>query len=278
MNRIITLLLLTFACGLAQEKKPSDTAVELAWHTDESTAKKDAKSQRKPILLMFTADWCHFCQTMEKETLSKPKVSQYLNENFILLQIDYDTGKDLIARYRVTGVPAMVMGDPELKKVEKTSGFMPVDVFMAWAEMSAITVSTDAIAAEEKAAREFADELSARFRSGLFDDQYAAINEFFEDFNDEVPRAVEFAETRLPDEIKHNPGRFARFLKDEKLHVRILTTNTFAKIYGNEFSYDPWDLSQQNSTKLDAFLKQHDISPLLEELMDSPGPVLKDFP
>ena len=241
--------------------------VELSWHTEEAAAKEDAQKQGKPILYMFTADWCHFCKTMEKETLNKPKVSQYLDKNFVLLLVDYDTNKDLVARYGVTGVPAMLITDPQVKKVEQTAGFMPIDVFLAWAEMSAINVSTDAIAAEEKAAEQLAEQLSKRFRKGLTDDQYAAINEFYEDFARDDPSAVAFAESHLADEIKHNPGRFARFLKNEKLHIRILTTNMFAEIYGADFNYDPWDMSPDNYKNLDVFLKEKGISSLLEDLM-----------
>ncbi|MDF1751926.1 MAG: thioredoxin family protein [Verrucomicrobiales bacterium] len=242
--------------------------VELSWHTSEETAKAEAEKTGKPIFMFFTAEWCHFCHTMEDETLTKPKVSQYLNENFTLLKLDYDESKDLVARYRIQGVPAMVIGDPTLKKVEKTSGFMPIDVFMAWLEMSGPKISPETIAAEKEAALQFLKDMSQSFRQGLTEDQYAAINEFYENFSKRDPQAVQFAKEQLSEEVKHNPGRFSRFLRDEKLHVRLLTANAFAKLYGKAFDYDPWDLSEENFTRLDAFLSKNNISSLLEDLID----------
>lgn len=265
---IYSVLILISYCAIGQEVEPEPAvAVPLSWHTEEDPAKADAKSKDKPVLIYFSADWCDFCHTMDKETLKKPRVSRYLNENFILLKVDYDGNKDLVARYRVRGVPTMIIGDPQLQKTEQTSGFMPEDVFLAWAEMSIPIVSSEAIEAEKEEARDYAEELSLRFRQGLTEDQYAAINEFYESFANKEPEAVEFAKNHLTDEIKHNPGRFSRFLKNEKLQVRILTANAFAKLYGN-FEYDPWDLNKENYAQLESFLEENNISSLLEDLIN----------
>lgn len=257
----IAVSLLLALPGPAQE-------TELAWHTDETDAKADARATNKPLLMFFSADWCDFCRSMEKETLQQSNVANHLKENFVLLKVDHDIEKDLVARYRIRGVPAVLIGDPELQKIEPTSGFMSADEFLTWLETALPKVSSEAIEADKKAALQFAVDISRSFREGLTEDQYAAINRFYKNFANKEPDAVKFAESHLTEEIKHNPGRFARFLKNEKLHVRILTSNAFAKLYGNQFDYDPWDLSKENYARLAGFLDKNNISSLLEDLID----------
>lgn len=249
-----------------------DAAVEkvksLSWHTDEASAKTAAAETNKPIFLYFTADWCHYCHKMEKETLSTQKVSEYLNKNFVLFKVDYDNHKDLVARYRLRGVPASVLGDVELANSSQTSGFMPVEDFLTWVKKAEGEISPEVMAAQKAAIEEYVIETRRNFRTGLIADQYQSIRDFFKDCGEKEPHAIHFAKNHLIEEIKYQPDRFSRFLKHEKLHVRILMTNAFAKIYGSEFTFDPWDKSPENDQVLTAFLESKDITSLLEDLID----------
>ena len=275
VEKTIRMIAIVTACvlqaGFAQEEQPPSPKTEapsLSWHTEADAAKAEAEKTSKPIFLYFTADWCHFCHKMEDDTLKTSQVSKYLKDNFVLYKIDYDANKDLVAKYRIQGVPAMLMADPTLEHVEKTSGFIPLDVFVAWAEYAAGKVSPKAIAAEQEAAKQFVIDTRNSFREGLTEHQYEAINEFYNLCAKKDTRALDFAKNHLVDEVKNHPGRFSRFLRNEKLHVRILTTNAFAKIYGSEFNFDPWDMTVENTQQLDAFLKQKNISSLLEDLIN----------
>ena len=37
----------------------------------------------KPLFLLFSAEWCHWCKVLESKTLSEEKVYQYLNLSLI---------------------------------------------------------------------------------------------------------------------------------------------------------------------------------------------------
>ena len=278
MNKILILspafFLLIGWPGAAQQKDGSEEVKELQWHTDETAARDEAKKLGRPVFLFFTADWCHWCHVMEEQTLTTPQVVKLLSEKFVLFKADYDQRRDLVARFRVKGVPAMVVGDPDLNHTEKSGGFMPLDVFTAWIEDAMEKVSPEAIAAAEEKARQFVIETRRSFRFGLTEQQYRAIRDFYKKCADRDPACLEFAKHQLAEEVEHNPGRFCRFLKSDKLHVRILTCNAFAKLYGSEFDYDPWDRSEENLARLDAFLEKKNVSSLLEDLIDfsSPSP------
>ena len=162
----------------------------------------------------------------------------------------------------------MVVADSEMENVEQSAGFMPLDVFMAWIEDAASKVSPAAIAAANEAARQYVVDTSNSFRKGLTSQQYEAIENFYKKCGQKDSLSLNFAKIHLAEEVRHNPGRFCRFLKNEKLNVRIVTTNAFAKLYGKEFDYDPWDLSPENADRLAAFLEKKKISSLLEDLIN----------
>lgn len=266
MKSILTLTLLLYfgLLNAQEEEKP----IALSWHTDMESARKEAADSGKPIFLYFTADWCGYCHKMEDNTLKTETVSRYLSENYVLFKVDYDNNKDLVAKYRISGVPASIISDPALENAAKTSGYMEVEPFMSWSKEAEFKVSPAAIAAAKEEAELYTQETSTSFREGLSTDQYKAIRDFFQKCADRDPKAVSFAKEHLVAEVKYQPNRFCRFLKDEKLHVRILTTNAFAQIYGSKFAYDPWDQTKESEAQLEGFLKEQNISSLLEDLID----------
>lgn len=266
MKIIFASLLLTAGLALSQEESREE--VELNWHTDLTSALEEAGKLQRPVFIFFSAEWCHWCHKMEDQTLKTAKAGTYLSREFVLVKADYDVDRELVAKYRVRGVPAMVVGDSKMKHVRQSSGFMALDIFMPWIEEAAATLSPAAITKANEAARQFVVDTSQSFRKGLTDRQYEAIEQFYEKCARKDPLSLAFAKNHLAEEVRHNPGRFCRFLKSEKLNVRIVTTNAFAKLYGKEFDYDPWDLSRENADRLDAFLEKKKISSLLEDLID----------
>ncbi|QQZ27490.1 protein-disulfide reductase DsbD [Thiothrix subterranea] len=75
------------------------------------TALKQAKSQQRPVMLDFYADWCSYCHTMEKTTFKDPASIKTLG-NTLFLQVDVtdQTENDLALqkRFDVIAPPALV--------------------------------------------------------------------------------------------------------------------------------------------------------------------------
>ena len=68
-------------------------------------AVEQAKSQRRPIFLEFTAVWCGYCRAFEENILTDPEVKNALDD-FVYLRADLDQDTELAGKLNVTGVPA----------------------------------------------------------------------------------------------------------------------------------------------------------------------------
>lgn len=56
----------------------------------------------KPVLVDFTAKWCGPCQLMTPILAS-------LSKDFEVRKIDYDANKELVRRYRISAIPALLI-------------------------------------------------------------------------------------------------------------------------------------------------------------------------
>jgi thioredoxin-related protein len=116
-----TLLLLAFTLGMRAETGD--------WLTDFSAAKKKAKEENKPVLMLFTgSDWCPWCIKWEKEAFSTPEFKEYAKKNLVLLLVDFPDKKPLPKaqqrandalqqKYKIDGYPTVVMVDSAGKKL-----------------------------------------------------------------------------------------------------------------------------------------------------------------
>jgi thiol:disulfide interchange protein DsbD len=63
-----------------------------------------AKTEHKPVVLDFYAEWCVPCKRMLTETFGDPKVAQLLKQ-CVLLKIDTDRYPELARKFGVEGLP-----------------------------------------------------------------------------------------------------------------------------------------------------------------------------
>ena len=130
MKKIIATLILalTVATSFGHGKE---------WLTDFTAAKKQAATENKKILMLFTgSDWCAACIQWEKEVFSKTEFQDYAKTNFVLVLVDFPDRKKLPKaqeranealqdRYNVQEYPELFLLDAkgkELKRVKYTEG------------------------------------------------------------------------------------------------------------------------------------------------------------
>jgi thiol:disulfide interchange protein DsbD len=96
-----------------------------------------ARSNRKPAMLDYYADWCVDCLRMEKSTFADPQVVSAL-QDFVLVQVDVTDAGDESARavktrFGIYGPPAMLFFDSAGKERQdlRRYGFMSSDEFLA---------------------------------------------------------------------------------------------------------------------------------------------------
>ena len=91
------------------------------WLSDFDSARKQAESENKAILVNFTgSDWCGYCIRMKTNVLDKPDFASYAEDKFVLLEIDIPRRKQVPAeemekrqklcrQYEVTGFPTFLI-------------------------------------------------------------------------------------------------------------------------------------------------------------------------
>jgi len=104
------------------------------WLHDEAEALATAKANSRPVLIDFTADWCSACKRLARETFANPGVHAEL-ERFVLLEIDAthdDDPKvvDLQKRYRVVGLPTVILLDTNGSEAVRFTDYVPPSQFL----------------------------------------------------------------------------------------------------------------------------------------------------
>ncbi len=96
-----------------------------------------AKAEGKLVYACFSgSDWCHWCQVLEREVLSKPEFLKAMQERYVLVFIDSPMDKSilgervreanpkLVEKYGVDCFPTSVIIDADGKRLAAMAGYM----------------------------------------------------------------------------------------------------------------------------------------------------------
>lgn len=123
-----TLLVLASVFMLANTAMAKDTVID--WQKyDKAVFTKSLKDDR-PILLFVKADWCPHCKKMRETTLQDTSVIKTINESFIPVLVDADNDREIVAKYRVTGLPSFLILNGKDKVLKETSGEVTIVNFL----------------------------------------------------------------------------------------------------------------------------------------------------
>jgi len=121
MSRILVLplvLLLVTGCFAGPDDTP---AAKIQWVQDLREGLRLAKETGKPAMLYFTADWCAPCVELKKYVFTDKRVVA-ASLRLVNIYIDVDKNYDLLAEYKVRGIPAIFFLSPRGEIVERFSG------------------------------------------------------------------------------------------------------------------------------------------------------------
>ncbi|MEE8335991.1 MAG: thioredoxin family protein [Candidatus Neomarinimicrobiota bacterium] len=112
------------SAGLKSETNPAFDELSLP------AALEAGKSRKKPVVVKFHADWCHFCNKMDKQTYTDKKIKSILG-NFISIKVNVDTkiGLAQARLYGVSALPAILVFDRSGKLVYSQAGFHSAEQF-----------------------------------------------------------------------------------------------------------------------------------------------------
>lgn len=111
------------------------------WTTDLEKAFKDAKANKKSVLVEFTgSDWCPPCKMMRKNVFSKEDFVSKASEDFILVELDFPRGDKAVAeknqpyaqKYNIDGFPTVIIFNAEGKELNRfyASEYPKTDAFL----------------------------------------------------------------------------------------------------------------------------------------------------
>jgi thiol:disulfide interchange protein DsbD len=117
--------------GLNHNVDPN--APEIVWMTNEQAALDKANAEGKPVLIDFGAEWCAACKKLEHQTFPDPNVRSEA-QRFVTLRVDATDDEDvnvtkLKDKYKVVGLPTVIMLDKTGKEVVRFNDFVKPDAF-----------------------------------------------------------------------------------------------------------------------------------------------------
>jgi thiol-disulfide isomerase/thioredoxin len=83
-----------------------------------------ASRSSKPMLLFFTAEWCHYCHQMADEALSNPQVVR-LSEHFVCVLVDADREAEVCKQFKISGYPTIQFLSPRGVPLQRLVGKKP---------------------------------------------------------------------------------------------------------------------------------------------------------
>jgi thiol:disulfide interchange protein len=132
------MLALAAGCGRPEAPPPAATeavsahgAVAVTWAKDLQSALERAHSEGKPVLVTFYADWCVWCKRLDATTLRDADVTLLLRDRVVPVRLDVDgDGRELSNRYRVDGLPTILVLDGDGRELGRIPGYMPPTGFL----------------------------------------------------------------------------------------------------------------------------------------------------
>lgn len=118
------------------------TGEKIAWHSFTDAVKK-SKQEKKYMFIDFYTDWCGYCKKLDKETYSKEKIYNYLNDKFIPVKVNAEsknkivfdgktmTEQELAATFGVTSYPTMFFLSNEKEAIGQIPGFVDHERFFS---------------------------------------------------------------------------------------------------------------------------------------------------
>lgn len=136
-----------FVSWINLPKEVASSAPEITWMASEADGRAKATAENKPVLIDFGATWCTACKELEHNTFPNPGVRTEA-QRFIAIRVDAtdddapDT-KRLQEKYKVVGLPTVIMLDAAGNEITRFNEFVPPEKFLA--AMKKVPASSTAV-------------------------------------------------------------------------------------------------------------------------------------
>ena len=130
------------AIGPAGVATGGSSKSELIWLVNkEEEAVTQAQGAGKPLLVDVYADWCVACVELDEKTYSVPTVAGRVSD-FVRLKLDFTKEtpwvKEMKQKYKITGMPTVIVYDPQGEEVGRFTGFKAPEQFLAFLDQHSL--------------------------------------------------------------------------------------------------------------------------------------------
>lgn len=89
----------------------------------------EALLSKKPLLIIFWANWCGFCKLLKNDLANMKDIDRYV---ICLTDVDDPANKQLTSHFGIKMIPTAIMVDPkENKEIKRISGYDKTK-FLSW--------------------------------------------------------------------------------------------------------------------------------------------------
>ncbi len=112
------------------------------WETSLAAAQARAKKEHKVIFMDVWTEWCGWCIKLQKDTFTAKEAEEALAKVIPLkIKTQLKDGsptadKDIEAKYKVEGFPALFILDENGKVLAQQPGYLPAKPFAEWVNNS----------------------------------------------------------------------------------------------------------------------------------------------
>jgi thioredoxin-like negative regulator of GroEL len=104
-------------------------AKRIHWQKDLDAAHQVSLRENKPILLVISADWCHHCRKLWRNTLNDPKLADHVDASFVPVHLDFDRNKRIAKALEVRSIPSSIVLSPRADLLGRMVGHVKPDDF-----------------------------------------------------------------------------------------------------------------------------------------------------
>lgn len=95
------------------------------WRDNWEGALREAKENRRPLLLEVYLEGCPHCKRLDQETHPDAKVAEALNTKFVPVRLEGRQHMDIVQKFGVTGAPTTLIFSPEGEERHRFAGYLP---------------------------------------------------------------------------------------------------------------------------------------------------------
>lgn len=99
-----------------------------------SEALKEAKTEKKLIMIDFFTDWCKWCKVLDQKTYSDEEVGKFADSHFVSIKINADDkggpGTQIANKYQIQGYPTVIFLNDKGVEVHRVVGYQEAKTFL----------------------------------------------------------------------------------------------------------------------------------------------------